>query len=175
MWHFQLLGVPVVQIIVRCVVVYLVVLGGMRLMGKREMGQLAPFDLVLILLVANAVQNAMVGSDTSLLGGLVAAATLLVINALVALVASRDKAARKILVGKPSVLVRDGVPNDAVMRREGVTKEELDAAIHEHGVRDLADVSMAILEIDGDISVVARDSDTVHRSHRRVRQVKHGV
>jgi uncharacterized membrane protein YcaP (DUF421 family) len=175
MWSFHVLGVPILQIAIRCVVVYVVVFGGLRLMGKREMGQLAPFDLVLILLIANAVQNAMVGSDTTLLGGVVAALTLLLLNALLGVLAARNRPLRRALIGKPSVLARDGLMNEAIMKREGVAKEELDAAIHEHGVRDLSEVELAILEIDGDISIVPKDSDTVHRSHRKVRQVKHGL
>lgn len=168
-------GVHALEIALRCIAVYAVVLIGMRVMGKRQMGQLAPFDLVLILLIANAVQNAMVGTDTTLLGGIVAAVTLLVINAIVGAVTARNHALRRLLIGTPTVLARDGVVDAELMRRQGVTKEELDAAIHEHGVRDLSQVAVAILEIDGDISIVPKEGSEVHRSHRRVRQVKHGV
>src|SRR5690242_21201393 len=95
-------------IIVRTAIIYLVVLVGVRLSGKREVGQMTPFDLTLLLLISNAVQNAMTGSDTSLLGGVAAAATLLVLNYLIAEVSGGNRKFRKFIQGQPSLLVHDG-------------------------------------------------------------------
>src|SRR5258706_11130236 len=95
-------------IVVRTVVVYVFVLAGLRLTGKREVGQLAPFDFALVLLIANAVQNAMVGPDTSLVGGLVAAGVLLGINYLLGLLATRNKAIERLLHGRAKLLVYRG-------------------------------------------------------------------
>jgi uncharacterized membrane protein YcaP (DUF421 family) len=172
---FTLSGTDVLGILFRSLVVYVVVLGGMRIMGKREMGQLAPFDLVMILLIANAVQNAMVGSDTSLLGGIVAAVALFSANWLVGFVASKSERFERFIVGKPTLLVNDGRVLEENMRRENVTMDELKAALHEHGIGNVSEVSLAMLEIDGDISMVARDSTDFRRYRRRVRQVKHGT
>ena len=96
------------EIFLRTGAIYIVVLGGVRLSGKREVGQMTPFDLTLLLLISNAVQNAMTGSDTSLLGGVVAAATLLVLNYLVAEVSGGNRRFRKFVQGQPSLLVHDG-------------------------------------------------------------------
>jgi uncharacterized membrane protein YcaP (DUF421 family) len=97
-----------VQIAVRTLVIYAVVLLGVRLSGKREVGQMTPFDLTLLLLISNAVQNAMTGPDTSLLGGIVAAATLLLVNYLVAEVSGMNRRFRRVIQGSPSLLVHNG-------------------------------------------------------------------
>lgn len=166
------LAEPAWQIALRAVIVYVAVLAGLRLAGKREIGQFTPFDLVLILLIANAVQNAMVGPDTSLLGGLVAAAALLVINAVVSRVVSRDRGLQRLALGTPTLLVNDGKLLADHMRREDVTEDELLTALREHGIDSVEDAKLVVLEIDGTISVVPRDSK-IMRGRRRVRQVKH--
>jgi uncharacterized membrane protein YcaP (DUF421 family) len=148
------LGTPVWGIALRCAVVYLVLLIGLRLAGKREVGQMNVFDLVVLLLIANAVQNAMVGPDTSLLGGLIAAAILLGSNALLARLRLRWPRLRRIVEGSPTLLVLHGQVLDRAMAREGVDREELDAALREHGVTDIGVVDLAVLETDGSISVV---------------------
>lgn len=159
-----------VEIAGRTAVVYVAVLAGIRLGGRRELGQLTPFDLVVVLLVANAVQNAMVGPDTSLAGGLVSATTLLVVNAGVGRLRLRSVRVRQLVEGQPVVLIHHGELLEASLKREGVTEDELVAAIREHGqVGDIADVDLAVLETDGSVSVVPTSAD-VHRSRRRVRQ-----
>src|SRR5437016_5775637 len=163
------LQVPGWQIVVRTVVVYLAVYVGLRLMGKREIGQMTVFDLVVILLIANAVQNAMVGTDTSLQGGILAAFVLLVVNRLVALVRLRGGRFGRIIEGTPTVLVQDGKFVEPHLRREGVEKEELEMAAREHGMSSISEVKLAVLEIDGTISIVPEGS-TVHRVPRHVRQ-----
>ena len=154
------LTVPAWNIMLRTLAVYLVVLIGLRLAGKREIGQMTVFDLVVLLLLANAVQNAMVGPDSSLPGGLLAAGTLLALNALVARLGLRWPRLRRLTEGTPTLLVLHGETIVQHMRREGLDQETLDAALREHGVARLEDVEMAVLEIDGAISVVPTGTET---------------
>ncbi|MCE5191095.1 MAG: DUF421 domain-containing protein [Actinomycetia bacterium] len=167
------LQTPALALVLRATVVYVVVLAGLRLAGKREVGQFTPFDLVLVLLIANAVQNAMVGPDTSLLGGLIAAVTLLAVNFVVGRLTEDNPAARRLVLGQPTLLVHDGVVQRAALEREGITDDELLSAIREHGFEDVPEVRLAVLEVDGSISIVPMSSAVFH-SKRRVRQIKHG-
>ena len=148
------LAIPAWNIILRTVVIYMMVLIGLRLTGKREIGQITVFDLVLLLLIANAVQNAMVGPDTSLLGGIIAAGVLLVLNSGVAWLRLRSTRLRRLIEGSPTLLILHGEIIESHLRREGLDEETLETALREHGVADLSDVEMAVLEIDGSISVV---------------------
>ena len=166
------LAVPVWNIILRTAVIYLILLAGLRLAGKREIGQMTVFDLVVLLLLANAVQNAMVGPDTSLTGGVLAAVVLLVLNAGVARLRLRWPRLRRLVEGMPTLLVLHGEVIPAHLRREGVDQETLEAALREHGVADLADVEMAVLEIDGSISVVPVGAST-KRVKRPVKYLRH--
>lgn len=141
-------------IVLRTVAVYAAILLGLRLAGKREIGQMAPFDLVVLLLIANAVQNAMVGPDTSLVGGLLAAAVLLVLDRLIAYLSLRLPWLRRTVEGTPTLLVLHGRALAANLRREGLDDRALQAALREHGLTELRQVEMAVLEIDGSISIV---------------------
>ena len=164
----------ILEVIGRSSVVYVAILAGLRLAGKREVGQMSPFDLVLLLLISNAVQNAMVGPSTSLSGGLAAAATLLLLNRIVAMLAFRGGRLGHTLRGSPTLLVHDGrlVPDH--LRHEELTPADIDQALREHGVGELQDVAQAILEIDGSISVLRREDIHEHAHHRRrVRILKH--
>jgi uncharacterized membrane protein YcaP (DUF421 family) len=156
------LGTPLWDIALRTLAVYLIILIGLRLAGKRELGQMTVFDLVVLLLIANAVQNAMVGPDTSLLGGILAAVVLLALNTIVARLRLRSPRLRRLVEGTPTLLVLHGEPIPDHLRREGIDQETLEAALREHGVEDLADVEMAVLEIDGSISVVSTSGTTKH-------------
>ena len=149
------------DIVIRTVIVYLAVLVGLRLSGKREIGQMTAFDLVALLLIANAVQNAMVGSDTSLAGGILAAVVLLVVNGLVARLRLRSPRIRRIVEGSPTLLVLRGEIIQEHLRREGIDEESLLTAVREHGVADLSSVEMAVLEIDGSISIVPGGAQTM--------------
>lgn len=166
------LAVPVWNIILRTAVIYLILLAGLRLAGKREIGQMTVFDLVVLLLLANAVQNAMVGPDTSLPGGVLAAVVLLVLNAGVARLRLRWPRLRRLVEGTPTLLVLHGEVVPDHLRREGVDQETLEAALREHGVADLADVEMAVLEIDGSISVVPVGA-SAKRVKRPVKYLRH--
>jgi len=156
------------SIVARTVIVYVALLVGLRLAGKRELGQMTPFDLVVILLVANAVQNAMVGPDTSLTGGLIAAGVLIVGNYGVAEARERLPWLRRAVEGMPTLLINDGEFVSQHLRREGLDEDEVLMAIREHGVADVKDVRMAVLETDGSISIVPVDAKAM-RTRKHVR------
>jgi uncharacterized membrane protein YcaP (DUF421 family) len=162
------------EIVLRTGVIYLVVLTGVRLSGKREVGQMTPFDLTLLLLISNAVQNAMTGSDTSLLGGVVAAATLLLLNYLIAEVSGGNRRFRKFVQGQPSLLIHDGDVISAHMAKEHVSMDELQRALREHGIASAKDVALAVLEVDGSISCLKYDEikpdANTHLARRRFLQ-----
>jgi uncharacterized membrane protein YcaP (DUF421 family) len=146
-----------IEIALRTAVIYVVVLLGVRLSGKREVGQMTPFDLTLLLLISNAVQNAMTGPDTSLVGGVVAAATLLIVNYFVAEVAGGNRRFRKFVEGQPSLLIHDGQIISAHMAKEHVSMDELERALREHGIGSYHDVALGVLEVDGSISFLKYD------------------
>src|SRR5438067_13053402 len=143
-----------VEIAARTTVIYGVVLLGVRLSGKREVGQMTPFDLTLLLLISNAVQNAMTGPDTSLLGGVIAASTLLVLNYAVAELSGVNRRFRKFVQGQPSLLIHDGEIIEAHMAKEHVSMDELERALREHGITTYHDVALGVLEVDGSISLL---------------------
>ena len=164
-------GTPLWEIALRTTIVYLVILVGLRLFGKRQLGQVSVGDLVMILLIANAVQNAMVGVDVSLIGGLTAALVLLVLNFLVVRGLGSTPLGERVLEGSPTLLVKDGRIMDAGLRKEGLAREEVEVAIREHGIADESGVRAAYLEPDGTISVIPIDVEAL-RGHRRVRRVR---
>ena len=145
------------QIVVRTGVIYLLVLIGVRLSGKREVGQMTPFDLTLLLLLSNSVQNAMTGPDTSLGGGAVAACTLLVLNYLVGNLSGVNRRFRRLVEGQPSLLVHDGKVIESHMEHEHVSMDELHRALREHGISSCDQVALAVLEVDGSISCLKYD------------------
>jgi uncharacterized membrane protein YcaP (DUF421 family) len=152
MWN---LAVPWWELLVRSVVVYAFLLGLLRLTGKRQVGQLAPFDLVLLLVLSNAVQNSMNGGDNSLVGGLFSAATLVGLNFLVGLATYRSKQWEALVEGRPEVLIHNGKLYEAVMARAQLTHHELNVALRQAGCASVEEVHLAILENNGAISVVA--------------------
>ena len=164
------------QIVLRTGVIYLVVLIGVRLSGKREVGQMTPFDLTLLLLLSNSVQNAMTGPDTSVVGGIVAACTLLILNYLVADLSGANRRFRRIIQGEPSLLIHDGQIIEAHMAKEHVSLDELQRAMREHGIGDHHQVALAVLEVDGSISCLKYDEikpdANTHLARRRFIQKK---
>jgi uncharacterized membrane protein YcaP (DUF421 family) len=145
------------QIVGRTAAVYGIVLLGVRLSGKREVGQMTPFDLTLLLLISNSVQNAMTGPDNSLAGGAVAAATLLIMNYVVADIAGVSRRFRRFIEGQPTLLVHDGKVITEHMAKERVSMDELDRALREHGICSRNEVALAVLEVDGSISCLKYD------------------
>ena len=164
-------AIPVWEILIRTAVVYLVIFAGLRLMGKRELGQMTVLDLVAILLVANAVQNAMVGPDVSLVGGVIAGLTLLAVNAGLSALRLRGGLWGRLLEGTPTVLVEDGEFIPPHLRKEGLERSEVEMAMREHGIASVRDVKLAVLETDGSISIVPRDSPVV-RTRKHIRQFR---
>jgi len=144
-------------IVGRTAIVYVLLLVGIRLAGKREIGQLTPFDLVVLLLLSNAVQNAMTGPDTSVTGGVAAALTLLLVNAGVALLRLRSGRWRRFVEGIPVVLVTHGEVQYRALAREHLAYEELLAALRQHEVSAVEEVELAMLEVDGSVTVIRRD------------------
>lgn len=143
-------------IVLRTVIVYAFILAGFRISGKREVGQLAPFDFALILLIANAVQNAMVGPDTSLVGGLAACSVLLTLNHGLGHLAASSRKIEKLLRGQARILVNRGHIDLANLKAEGLSHEELMQALRENGCAVVEDCRLAVLEVDGTISVIQR-------------------
>src|SRR5271157_6001356 len=148
--------------------IYLFLIFGLRLLGKRELGQMSVYDLVLIIVIANAVQNAMLGNDNTLVGGLVAALTILIMNRILTWFIVRQPNFKNFLLGIPVLIVRDGIMLTGPMDRAGITNENVLAAMREHGISDIERVQMAVLENDGSISIVPAESP-VHRTHHRFR------
>ncbi len=154
----ELLSTPaqVGWIVVRTVIVYLFILSGFRLSGKREVGQLAPFDFALILLISNSVQNAMVGPDTSLVGGLVAAGVLLAVNYGLGHIVANNRTLEKLVRGEARILISRGHVYDENLKREGISHKELLQALRENGCASVQDCRLGVLEVDGTITVILK-------------------
>jgi uncharacterized membrane protein YcaP (DUF421 family) len=151
-----LLGLPVAEKILRPIIVYLFLIFGLRLAGKREMAQLNPFDLVVLLTISNTVQNAIIGDDNSVTGGLIGAATLLLVNHVVVRYLYGHETLERLVEGDSTVLVKGGVVQADRLRQELVTIVELESAAHKQGFSSLDDVDRAVLEPGGAISFSAR-------------------
>jgi uncharacterized membrane protein YcaP (DUF421 family) len=153
MWHLSL---PWWEFIVRALIVYVFLIGLLRLTGRRQIGQLAPFDLVLLLVLSNAVQNSMNGGDNTVLGGVLSATTLVAANWLLSYFTYRSKRLQRAIEGRPQVIVHNGHIYRDVMEREKLTQSELDAALRSAGCGSVNDVHFAVLENNGQISVRVR-------------------
>ena len=152
-------------------VIYAFLVIGLRLLGRRTLGQMNIYDLVVIIVLANAVQNAMVGNDTSLVGGVVAAVTLLVLNRVVTTLIARSPNAERVLVGEPIVLVNHGQLVSGNLKRCGITEDQVMEALREHELDHLDRARLCVLEADGTISVVPAGSP-VHRTRRHYRGLR---
>jgi uncharacterized membrane protein YcaP (DUF421 family) len=139
------------------VAVYVFIVVAIRLFGKKELTQLSVIDLVFILLISNSVQNAMVGPETGLLTGIVAAATLFSVNSVLKFFLFRNKDFNKFVQGEPVMLVHGGKIIEENLRKEKLTLEELEAAVREHGVEKIKEVDLAVLEVDGSISILSEN------------------
>lgn len=163
-------GHAALGIVLRTTAVYVVVLLGIRLTGKREVGQMTPFDLTLLLLLSNSVQNAMTGPDTSLIGGIVAALVLLILNYLLAEASGLNRRFRRFIQGSPTLLIHNGELITSHAAKEHVSTDEIERALREHGVSSTKDVALAVLEVDGSISVLKYDDVPDHlKPHRRLK------
>ncbi|MEO8255754.1 MAG: YetF domain-containing protein [Acidobacteriota bacterium] len=155
MWN---LAIPIRELVLRSVVVYAFLLVLLRMTGKRQIGQLAPFDLVLLLVLSNAVQNAMNGGDNSLAGGLVSAATLVALNYGIGQATFRSKRLEALIEGRPLLIIHNGRVFEDVMHHAKLTHHELSAALRQAGCACADEVQAAILENNGSISVVMRSA-----------------
>jgi len=144
------------EFVLRGLLVYGFLLVTLRLTGKRQVGQLAPFDLVLLLVLSNAVQNSMNAGDNSVASGFILVATLLAANGLMGWITWRSKRAEILLEGRPQILVHNGVMDEGILASERITQHELMASVRQAGLTDLADVRVAILENNGRINVIAK-------------------
>mgnify|MGYP002354573320 CR=1 FL=1 len=150
------LSMPWWEFILRAVVVYVVVLTMVRVAGKRALGQFTPFDMLLLILLGNAVQNALLGQDTSLGGGLILAATLIVLNYFVGWVTTRSPAVERVIDGEPVVLARHGQVLHRVLQRELVSKADFARAMRDAGCENIDQVDLALLEINGHITFLRK-------------------
>jgi uncharacterized membrane protein YcaP (DUF421 family) len=165
--HFQ---VAPWELVLRSVAIYAGLLIALRLFGKREVGQFTLYDLVLVLLIANAVQPAMTGPDSSLAGGLLIIITLVLLNFGVARL-DRNRLFHRFLAPQPTVIIRDGAFVLSAMRREGLDEEQVMVAVREHGIDDVKQCKLGVLEPDGTVSIVPSDAKTF-RSRHRVRYIR---
>jgi uncharacterized membrane protein YcaP (DUF421 family) len=168
----ELIKSDYLSIVISSIAVYVFMILAIRLFGKKELSQLSVIDLVFILLISNSVQNAMVGSNTTLWGGLVAASALFVVNFLLKQVIYRFPLLSKLVQGEAIMLVYKGKLKIDNMHRTRITHDELMEAIREHGVNSIADVDLAILEVDGNISILSSD---FHQKTIRKRKIHKGI
>ncbi len=156
------------DIIFRSISVYLFLVIVLRFFGKKELSQLNTSDVILVLLLSNSVQNAMVGNNSSLLGGLLAATSLFLINFISKKIVVKSAFFKQLISDKPEILIHNGVIEFKTLARLGITSEELQESMREHGIQFYKDVKLAIFEIDGNISFISGENSNLKRSvHKR--------
>jgi len=168
--HMFVLGLPILEKILRPIVVYIFLIVGLRLSGKRELAQLNPFDLVVLLTLSNTVQNAIIGDDNTVIGGIIGATSLLAINYLVVRFLYGHRKLEQIVEGRADLLVEDGKVNTRRLKRELITKEELAAAARKQGFESLAEVRQCILEPGGTLTFIAKKPGTEDIRHQEILQ-----
>ncbi len=162
---------PILDIVLRSLAVYFFMVIAVRVFGKNQLSQLNAGDVILLLLISNAVQNAMVGPNNTLLGGIVAALVLFVANFIVKKFIFKSKFVKELIEDRPYILVKDGKIFQDVLKKVQISEDELEESVHEHGIETVAEVKLAILEVDGNISVVSIDknSNQTHYSRHKTR------
>ena len=158
---------PYIDITLRSVAVYFFMIIALRIFGKKELSQLNTADVILILLISNSVQNAMVGANTSLYGGIIAAFSLFLINFIFKKVILKSKFIKELVQDKPEVLIHNGKIEFKTLARLGITSEELEEAMREHGIEYYKDVKLAMFEIDGNISIISGNENLKQTHHKR--------
>jgi uncharacterized membrane protein YcaP (DUF421 family) len=144
------------EIVARVAIIYTVLLVLLRVSGRRELSELAPMELLTMLLISETVSPALTAGDDSVPGGLVAAGTLMALSVATSVLAFRSRAARRAIEGKASVLIKNGRVNEAVLRAERITSSDLEAKLHQHGLLSVAAVAYAFIEADGDITIIKK-------------------
>jgi uncharacterized membrane protein YcaP (DUF421 family) len=162
------LPVPLIEKLLRPVIVYLVLVLLLRLFGKRELAQLNPFDLVVLLSLSNTVQNAIIGEDNSVTGGIIGAVSLLTINWLVVRLLFRSPRLNRALEGKAAVLIRDGHVDRRALEKEALTREELVEVVHRQGFEHIHDVHRCELEPNGTFYIEGRDPSIADKRHEEL-------
>lgn len=150
------MSLPWWEFVIRALVVYLFLVIGIRLTGRRQVGQLSPLDFILLLILSNSVQNSMNGGDNSLVGGMILAGTLLAMNWFFSYITFRSQRLASSIDGRPLVLIHEGKINESVKRLELITDDELKAIIRRNGLENVGQVHIAIIEPNGSISVIAK-------------------
>jgi uncharacterized membrane protein YcaP (DUF421 family) len=145
--------------------IYVFIVAAIRLFGKKELAQLSVIDLVFILLISNAVQNAMVGNDNTVQGGVAAALGLFTVNYIFKVLSYRSAKFSKMVQGSTVLLIYDGKMIEENLKNAMITKEEVEAAVREHGVEKCSQVNLAVMEVDGNISVISDNYE--HKSTRK--------
>ncbi len=158
---------PFLDVILRSTAVYFFMMIALRVFGKKELSQLNTADVILILLISNSVQNAMVGNDTSLYGGLAAATVLFAINYILKKLMFKYKKFSDFIQEKPEILIHNGTLEFDTLSKLNITSDELREAMREHGVENFKDVKLAMLEIDGNISIISGDKNLRQTHHKR--------
>ena len=161
------------EIVIRAVIIYLFVILAIRLFGKKELEQLSVIDVVFILLISNSVKASMVGGDTTLWGGMIAATALFFVNYLLKLLLFKSKTMSEIVQGKPLMLIYRGEVIRAHLDQAKITMEELEAAVREHGVESVRNIDLAILEVDGNISVLSKNFQRASVKKRKAHKALH--
>lgn len=158
---------PYIDIVLRSIAVYFFMIVALRIFGKKELSQLNTADVILILLISNSVQNAMVGNNSSLTGGLVAALILFILNYLLKKIMFTSKFFRQLIQSKPEILIHNGKIEFSSLSRLGITSDEMQEAMREHGIEYYKDVKLAMLEIDGNISIISGNENIKQTHHKR--------
>jgi uncharacterized membrane protein YcaP (DUF421 family) len=158
---------PILDIILRSAAVYFFMMISLRITGKKQLSQLNTTDVILILLISNAVQNAMVGNNTSLEGGVIAASVLFIINYILRKLMFKYEKLSNFLQEKPEILIHNGNLDFKILSKLNITSEELREAMREHGVEYFKDVKLAMLEIDGNISIISGETNLRQTHHKR--------
>jgi uncharacterized membrane protein YcaP (DUF421 family) len=164
------LGVPIAEKILRPIIVYVFLIVGLRLSGKRELAQLNPFDLIVLLTLSNTVQNAIIGNDNSVTGGIIGAASLLAVNYLVVRFLYDHRKIDQLVEGSSDILIEDGKVHEQKLKRELITKEELAAAARKQGFDSLSEVQQCVLEPGGTLSFTAKKPATEDIRHQELLQ-----
>lgn len=161
---------PILDVVLRSLCVYLFMVIAIRLFGKNQLSQLNAGDVVLLLLISNAVQNAMVGENTSLQGGLIAALVLFIANFIVKRFMFSNRKFESFLEDDPVILVKDGKVDEQALNRVKISRSELDEALREHGVDGIENVKLSVLEVDGNISVISEDEHSKQTHYSRIKR-----
>ena len=162
------LPLPILEKLARPVIVYLVLVVLLRIFGKRELAQLNPFDLVVLLSLSNTVQNAIIGDDNSVTGGIIGACGLLAINWLVVRVLFRSPSLTRVFEGRADILIRDGKIDKKALERESLTHEELIEVIHKQGFEAVHEIRLCQLEPNGTFYVEAFEPTTADKRHEEL-------